>query len=70
MRRSAASRSPRPPRAEGFVVGRARFAAISAVEGIVLTPEMRATLQRFDRDGLSADERRRRILARLATSAR
>ena len=46
---------------------RERFARISAVEGIALTDEMRATLERFDREGLSADERRRAILARFAT---
>jgi hypothetical protein len=56
--RSAASRD--------FVLGRERFARISAVEGIALTTEMRATLERFDREGLSAAERRRAILARFA----
>ncbi len=57
---------PSPP-SRGFVLGRERFARISAVEGNALTDEMRATLERFDREGLSADERRRAILARLAT---
>lgn len=53
----------RPASAEpGFVLGRDRFARISAVEGIALTEEMRATLDRFDREGLSAEERRRAIL--------
>jgi hypothetical protein len=51
----------RPP---GFVLGRERFARISAVEGIALTEDMRATLDRFDREGLSAEERRRAILRR------
>lgn len=46
----------------GFVLGRDRFAKISAVEGIALTDEMRMTLERFDRDGLSAEERRQVIL--------
>ena len=63
MRRSAPVRPARAVSAS-FVVGRDRFARISAVEGIVLTPAMRAELERFDRDGLSAAERRRAILAR------
>jgi hypothetical protein len=50
----------------GFVLGRERFARISAVEGIALTTEMRATLERFDREGLSPAERRRAIMARFA----
>ncbi len=61
----ARSRPSLPSR--GFVLGRERFARISAVEGIALTDEMRATLERFDREGLSADERRRAILARFST---
>lgn len=51
---------------EGFALGRDNFARISAVEGIALTPEMRATLDGFDRDGLSAEERRRAIKSRFA----
>jgi len=61
------ARSRPPPPSRGFVLGRERFARISAVEGIALTDEMRATLERFDREGLSADERRRAILARFST---
>jgi hypothetical protein len=60
--------APVRPAQAGFVVGRDRFARISAVEGIALTPAMRADLERFDRDGLSAAERRRAILARFATA--
>ena len=64
---SAAPSRPRPrPRAQGFTLGRDRFARISAVEGIALTPDMRALFERFDREGLSADERRRAILERFA----
>jgi len=50
----------------GVVLGRERFARISAVEGIALTPAMLADLERFDREGLSATERRRAIRARFA----
>jgi hypothetical protein len=38
------------------------FAMISAVEGIALTDEMRAKLDGFDRQDLSALERRHAIL--------
>jgi hypothetical protein len=51
-------------RRDGFVLGRDNFARISAVEGMALTNEMRAMLQGFDRDGLSAEERRRAIIGR------
>jgi hypothetical protein len=44
-----------PLQSEIFVVGRDRFARISAVEGSALTDEMRATFDQFDREGLSAD---------------
>jgi hypothetical protein len=63
---------PHPPsssRLGSFTLGRDRFARISAVEGIELTPEMRATLDRFDREGLSAEERRRAILWRFAPAS-
>jgi hypothetical protein len=51
-------------RSDGFTLGRAGFAQISAVEGIALTAEMRETMRRFDREGLSASERRRAIISR------
>jgi hypothetical protein len=66
MSKSVPSRPNRPARPAGFRLGRDRFARISAVEGITLTEEMRATLDHFDREGLSAEERRRAILSRFA----
>lgn len=68
MRHPTIARPPHPdsPLAEPFTLGRDRFARISAVEGIALTDEMRAMLKDFDRDGLSAEERRRAILSRFA----
>lgn len=45
-----------------LVVGRERFAKISAIEGIVPSAAMKARVARFDRQGLSAAERRREIL--------
>jgi hypothetical protein len=70
MRSSNPARPLRPnqSRAGLFTLGRDRFAQISAVEGIVLTPEMRATLDRFDREGLSAAARRRAIVSRFEPS--
>lgn len=59
-----------PFRPNGFVLGRARFAHISAVEGIALTPEMCAAMDGFDRDGLSAEERRARIIAQFRQPTR
>jgi hypothetical protein len=55
---------PAQPTSDDFVLGRERFSKISAVEGIVLTREMREAMERFDREGLSAEERRRTILTR------
>ena len=45
-----------------LVVGRERFAKISAVEGIVPSKAMKARVARFDQQGLSATERRRQIV--------
>jgi hypothetical protein len=42
---------------ESFTIGRSNFAKISAVEGIVLSREMRRDFRVFDRKGLSDDER-------------
>lgn len=53
-----------PSLAEGFTLGRARFAQISAVEGIALGAEARAMLRRFDEEDLSAEARRAAILGR------
>jgi hypothetical protein len=39
-----------------------RFAKISAVEGIVLTPKMKERIADFERQGLSAEERRQSIV--------
>jgi hypothetical protein len=46
----------------GIVIGARRFAKISAVEGIVLTPEMQTRAAELDRKGISSDERRRSIM--------
>jgi hypothetical protein len=46
----------------GFVVGRARFAKISAVEGIRLTEVMEKRASEADRKGLTAEKYRRTIV--------
>jgi hypothetical protein len=46
----------------GVVLGRERFAKISAVEGIELSPGMKKRAAEFDRRGLSGEERRRSII--------
>jgi hypothetical protein len=52
----------RDAKAGQLTIGRERFAKISAVEGIVLTRQMRSRIAEFDREGLSAEERRRAII--------
>jgi hypothetical protein len=44
------------------ILGRERFAKISAVEGIELTADMQKRAADFDRRGLSGEERRRMII--------
>jgi hypothetical protein len=46
----------------GFVVGRARFTKISAVEGIELTEVMEKRASEAGRKGLTAEEYRRTIV--------
>ena len=43
-------------------LGRARFAKISAVEGIALTRDMKERASDFEKRGLSSGERRREII--------
>ena len=47
-----------------FTIGLADFEKISAVEGLHLSAEMKTMFREFDRQGLSAEERRRRIVAK------
>lgn len=46
---------------KGYVLGRARFAKISAIEGIRMTAAMEADFREFDRKGLPAESRRKVI---------
>ncbi len=54
---------PRDPRTGRFVLGRAAFEKISAVEGIKPTEEAKSRAAEFDRNGLSAEGRRRAIIS-------
>jgi hypothetical protein len=45
-----------------FVIGHVRFSKISAVEGIVLTPDMKARKTQLERSGASPAERRAAII--------
>jgi hypothetical protein len=46
----------------GLIIGRERFARISAVEGIELSPDMKRRAAELDRRGASGEERRRTIM--------
>ncbi len=46
----------------GFVIGRAGFGKISAVEGIRMTPAMKKRAATSDSKGLSAKESREQII--------
>ena len=55
------TKKPTKRAATGYVLGRAGFAKISAVEGIRLTPTMAADFREFERKGLSPEDRRKAI---------
>ena len=50
------------PNKTGFVIGRAGFAKISAVEGVQLTPMMEKRAAEARNKGLSAEETRKAII--------
>lgn len=59
MKRTAPKARKNP--SKGYTIGRSGFAKISAIEGIRTTAAMEADFQEFERQGLSADERRKVI---------
>jgi hypothetical protein len=61
-KRASPNRKRSAPAGIGIILGRDRFARISAVEGIELTPAMKRRAAEFDRRGLSGEERRRSII--------
>lgn len=58
----AAQRVGRNSKTDRFVIGAERFAKISAVEGIVLTGEMRTRMGEFETKRMSAASRRAAII--------
>jgi hypothetical protein len=51
---------------KGFTLGRTAFEKISAVEGVHLSKTVKDEFQKFDKKGLSPDERRRAITSKYA----
>ena len=49
---------------DAFTIGLADFEKISAVEGLHLSTEMKKLFREFDRENLSAEERRQLIVAK------
>lgn len=58
------SHPPPATAARRFVLGRARFEQISAVEGIVTAPETRHLLDTLESAGATAEQRRTAIVSR------
>jgi hypothetical protein len=54
---------PFPSVAKSFIIGRDRFAMISAVEGLALDAEAQALFETLDDSQMSADKRRQAIIA-------
>jgi len=65
----APAKTSSSPKTSRFVLGRARFAKISAVEGIKKSAESRRMFEEFDRKGLTAEQRRKAIFEKYAKKA-
>jgi hypothetical protein len=52
---------------KGLILGRAVAEKLNAVEGIALTPEIHRAFAEFDRLGLTAEQRRRRLMKQFGT---
>ncbi|HEX3951015.1 MAG TPA: hypothetical protein VHW95_14255 [Steroidobacteraceae bacterium] len=57
------------PKASGMIIGLAGFEKISAIEGLHLTREMKATFRALDRKGATARERRAAIIKKYGTAS-
>ena len=55
-------KKPSGTKSKGLVIGRKGFEKISAVEGIRMSREMKATFSTLDKQGASPDVRRNTIL--------
>jgi hypothetical protein len=62
MKKRGTTVNTKPSAKDGMIIGRERFAKISAVEGIVLTSSMKKRAADSERRGLSGEERRREIV--------
>lgn len=58
-----------PAKTEGVTLGLARFARISAVEGVKLSDSATREFREDERRQVTADERRERIIAKYAAKA-
>ena len=58
-----------PHRAGAYTIGRAGFARLSEVEGIKPNRELDEQLREFDRQGLSPEQRRRRLARKYGPAA-
>jgi hypothetical protein len=56
------TRTPSQGKARPFTLGRVQFAKISAVEGVALSDEMLREFEQFERNKVSAEDRRRAIV--------
>jgi hypothetical protein len=65
----AATRAIQERQLRGFILGRADFEKISAVEGVRVPKEMKVQFRRFDREGASGAERRRVLKDKYGTGA-
>ena len=63
MKKRSSQTGRRRSPTSGVVLGRERFAKISAIEGIELSPAAKRRAAEFDRLVLSPEERIRRIVA-------
>ena len=63
MKKRSSQSGRREKASTGVILGRHRFAKISAVEGIELSPAAKKRAAEFDHLGLSSEERVRRIVA-------
>lgn len=59
------SNKPNPAKSGAFLLGRSVFARISEVEGIRFGAHVEHVFDHCEREGLSADERRRLLIGRL-----
>ena len=62
MKKRSSQSGRRRSAMSGPILGAGWFETINAVEGVVLSPRAKKRAAEFDRQGLSAEERRRAIM--------